>query len=121
MKIARTSRFKNPEQDKVWFENWVTRLESLNGKTYESIPLETSLGKTHVWGLNTKNESLEALVIFPGARTTSLFWDFDNGLTPLQQNLRIYLVETNGLPNLSDGHTPDIKSIGYGEWGFWRY
>jgi pimeloyl-ACP methyl ester carboxylesterase len=116
MKIARTSQFKNPEQDKAWFENWVTKLEALNGKTYERIPLETSLGKTHVWGLNTSNKSLEALVIFPGARTTSLFWDFDNGLIPLQQYLRIYLVETNGLPNLSDGHTPNIKSIGYGEW-----
>jgi pimeloyl-ACP methyl ester carboxylesterase len=70
----------------------------------------------HIWGLSISNESQEALVIFPGARTTSLFWDFDNGLTPLQQHLRIYLVETNGLPNLSDGNSPDIRSVGYGEW-----
>ena len=116
MKIAKTSQFKDPGQDKAWFENWVTKLETVNGKTYERIPLDTALGSTHVWGLNTRNENLEVLVIFPGARTTSLFWDFDNGLNPLQQNLRIYLVETNGLPNLSDGHTPDIKSLGYGEW-----
>ena len=30
--------------------------------------------------------------------------------------MRIFLVETNGLPNLSDGETPDIKSLGYGIW-----
>ncbi len=116
MKIHRASQFKKVEQDRSWFENWVTRLEALNGKTYERIELETSLGRTHVWGLSTSNESQEALVVFPGARTTSLFWDFDNGLTHLQQHIRIYLVETNGLPNLSDGNTPDIKSVAYGEW-----
>jgi pimeloyl-ACP methyl ester carboxylesterase len=116
MKIAKTSKFKNSIQDKVWFENWVSRLETLNKKQYERIQLDTSLGITHVWGLNTHDESLEPLVIFPGARTTSLFWDFDNGLNHLEKNFRIYLVETNGLPNLSDGSTPDIKSMGYGEW-----
>jgi pimeloyl-ACP methyl ester carboxylesterase len=30
--------------------------------------------------------------------------------------LKIYLVETNGLPNLSDGSSPDIKSLDYGWW-----
>ncbi|MCF0049022.1 alpha/beta hydrolase [Dyadobacter sp. LJ53] len=59
---------------------------------------------------------LPALVIFPGARTTALFWDLDIGLQPLEQYYRIYLVETNGLPNLSDGATPDIKQLGYGHW-----
>lgn len=116
MRIAKTSQFKNVEQDKVWFENWVTKLEALNGRQYRRFQLQTALGKTHVWGLNTNDESLEVLVIFPGARTTSLFWDFDNCLDHLKQKLRIFLVETNGLPNLSDGSTPDIKTMGYGEW-----
>lgn len=116
MKIARRSKFKNPIQDKAWFEGWVVKLETLNKKRYDRIQLDTSLGMTHVWGLNTQDESLEALVIFPGARTTSLFWDFDNGLNHLEQKFRIFLVETNGLPNLSDGNSPDIKSKGYGEW-----
>jgi len=116
MKIAKTSQFKNVEQDKAWFENWVTKLETLNEKQYQRFQLETAIGMTHVWGLNTSDESLESIVIFPGARTTSLFWDFDNSLSHLGQNLRIFLVETNGLPNLSDGSTPDIKSLDYGEW-----
>ncbi len=42
-------------------------------------------------------------------------WDFDNNLGNLGK-CRIYLVETNGLPNLSEGNTPDIKTLGYGEW-----
>ena len=116
MRIAKTSQFKNVEQDKAWFENWVTKLEALNGRQYRRFQLQTALGKTHVWGLNTNDESLEVLVIFPGARTTSLFWDFDNCLDHLKQKLRIFLVETNGLPNLSDGSTPDIKTLDYGEW-----
>ncbi|WP_428662585.1 alpha/beta fold hydrolase [Runella sp.] len=116
MKIYRTSHFKNPALHHQWFEKWVARLESLNQKKYERIIIETSLGKTHVWGLHTSQLHRPPLVIFPGARTTALFWDLDNGLSELEENYRIYLVETNGLPNLSDGHTPDIKSLGYGEW-----
>ena len=116
MEIKFKSSFKNQEQDKLWFENWVKQLEKINNKTYQRIELQTSLGKTHVWGLNTENQSLEPLVIFPGARTTALFWDFDNNLNYLGDKFRIYLIETNGLPNLSDGNTPDIKSNGYGEW-----
>ena len=59
---------------------------------------------------------MDTLVIFPGARTSSLFWDFDKGLDNLGVKLRIFLVETNGLPNFSNGDTPDIKSLDYGHW-----
>ncbi len=116
MKIKRTSYFQDPDSDKAWLENWVEKLERLNNRRYEHITVETLLGKTHVWGLNTDDTSLEALVIFPGARTTALFWDFDRGLDKLGKQMRIYMVETNGLPNLSDGSTPDIKGFDYGEW-----
>lgn len=116
MQIKHTSSFKNPEQDTAWFKNWVAQLEQANKKTYERISVKTSLGHTQVWGVNTQLKEAETLVIFPGARTTSLFWDLDNGLVNLGTPLRIYLAETNGLPNLSDGSTPDIKSEGYGEW-----
>lgn len=116
MQIKRISRFKNPSQDRLWFENWVRELESANNRQYTRIVMETALGKTHIWGLNTDNEGLETLVIFPGARTTALFWDFNRGLDHLNGQFKIYLVETNGLPNLSDGNTPDIRSAGYGEW-----
>jgi esterase/lipase len=116
MEIKGKSYFKEAKVDLPFFENWVDQLEKDNGRVYERIKVMTSLGKTHIWGLNTKEENLEILVVFPGARTTSLFWDFDRGLDNLNHKLKIYLVETNGLPNLSDGLTPDIKSLDYGLW-----
>jgi pimeloyl-ACP methyl ester carboxylesterase len=116
MKTKNTSYFKEPAKNNSWFINWVSELEKNNKRVYEQIQINTSLGKTHVWGLNTSSNNLQTLVIFPGARTTALFWDFDNGLDHLISNFRIYLVETNGLPNLSDGNSPDIKSNEYGEW-----
>jgi esterase/lipase len=116
MVIKSKSYFKDAKADLTVFENWVNQLEKHNGRVYERFEIKTSLGNTHVWGLNTKEENLETLVVFPGARTTSLFWDFDKGLDNLNQKLKIYLVETNGLPNLSDGLTPDIKLLDYGLW-----
>jgi hypothetical protein len=62
------SYFKDEVNDRRWFENWVAGLEKLNGKQYESFQIETGLGLTQVYGLNTKDDSLETLVIFPGAR-----------------------------------------------------
>jgi pimeloyl-ACP methyl ester carboxylesterase len=116
IKIHRHSNFKDLPKDLEWFNHWVNRLESLNQKKYERIEVSTSLGKTHIWGIHTENKNLEPLLLFPGARTTSLFWDLDNNLKNLSDHFRIYLIETNGLPNLSDGATPDIKGNGYGEW-----
>ena len=116
MEIKAKSYFKDKQKDKKYFENWVKELEISNQRVYEKIEVETSIGKTQVYGLNTKVENLETLVIFPGARTTSLIWDFDKGLDNLNHKMRVFLVETNGLPNLSDGGTPDIKSLGYGVW-----
>jgi pimeloyl-ACP methyl ester carboxylesterase len=66
--------------------------------------------------LNTKESYRDKLVIFPGARTTSLIWDFDKGLDNFRHQLRIFLVETNGLPNQSEGQSPDIRSLDYGIW-----
>ena len=116
MNIKHTSFFKSLEKDHAWFNQWVLQLEKSNGRTYERLTVNTILGKTHVWGLNTDNSTNDALIIFPGARTTSLIWDFDRGLDHLHHPLRIYMVETNGLPNLSDGNTPDIRSLDYGHW-----
>ena len=116
MNIKAKSSFKDEQKDKDYFENWVKELEVNNQRVYEKFEVKTTIGKTQVYGLNTKEENIETLVIFPGARTTSLIWDFDKGLDNLNLKIRIYLVETNGLPNLSDGETPDIKSLGYGIW-----
>ncbi|MFY7997068.1 MAG: alpha/beta fold hydrolase [Candidatus Kapaibacteriota bacterium] len=116
MKIYAHSKFKDELNDQQWLQTWVQQLERLNKRTYQRIEINTSLGKTHIWGINTEVPNLETLVIFPGARTSSLFWDFDRGLDNLNQRLSIYLVETNGLPNYSNGSTPDIRSLDYGYW-----
>jgi pimeloyl-ACP methyl ester carboxylesterase len=116
MKIYSKSHFKDEKRDRNYFENWVSQLEKNNGRQYERYEIETSLGRTIVWGIHTKEEHSDTLVIFPGARTTSLIWDFDKGLDNLNHKMRIFMVETNGLSNLSDGATPDIKSMDYGIW-----
>lgn len=116
MKIYSKSQFKDETADRNYFENWASRLEKNNSRQYERYEIETSLGMTHIWGLNTRDEQLDTLVIFPGARTTSLIWDFDKGLDNLNHKMKIFMVETNGLPNLSEGMTPDIKSLDYGLW-----
>lgn len=116
MEIKKHSNFKEPVSDLKWFNNWAEAIEQQNGRTYERISVRTGLGNTHVWGINTGLKDAETLVVFPGARTSVLFWDLDKGLKELGDPYRIFLVETNGLPNLSDGDTPDIKGKGYGEW-----
>ena len=116
MKIISSSYFKDKKTDIQYFEHWVKKLETINDRKYERYDIVTSIGKTQVWGLNTTENYTETLVIFPGARTTSLIWDFDRGLDNLNYKMKIFMVETNGLPNLSDGETPDIHSLDYGIW-----
>lgn len=116
MRIYRRSSFRNPMEDHSTFRNWVQRLSAHTMRKYGERTIQTQLGSTHVWVINAEVPSGRSLVIFPGARTTSLIWDLDCGLDEIGNDVDIYLVETNGLPNLSDGHTPDIKSNDYGKW-----
>ncbi|HNP20785.1 MAG TPA: alpha/beta hydrolase [Panacibacter sp.] len=116
MKIKSLSVFKNPAKDAAWYLNWVNQLEKLNRLRYHRFDVATKLGNTVIWGINTHNSHAEALVIFPGFRTSVLFWEFDRALDALRHDYRIFLVETNGQPCLSDGHTPHIRSEGYGHW-----
>jgi pimeloyl-ACP methyl ester carboxylesterase len=117
LKIKRTAFFKKPKEGKEWMENWVAKMEASNARSYTKISIETALGKTQVYGLNLDENYTESIVIFPGFRTSTLFWDFEKGLDVFKDKaLKIYLVETNGQPNLSSGHSPDIKGDGYGIW-----
>jgi pimeloyl-ACP methyl ester carboxylesterase len=116
MKIHSISSFKNPSEGKVFIENWTLALQQLNGSRYEKITVQSLLGETVIWGVNTENKEMKTLVIFPGFRTCSMFWDFDNGLKELKKNYRIFLVDTNGQPSLSEGKTPRIRSEDYGVW-----
>jgi pimeloyl-ACP methyl ester carboxylesterase len=88
-----------------------------NNIEYTKFKIATSLGKTQIYGINTEKIDLETLLIFPGFRTTSLIWDLDKGLQSLAKQTRIFLVETNGQPNLSDGYSPSIRNLDYGKWG----
>lgn len=116
MKIKFESKFKDVSAAQLWFESWVSRLEHVNRRSYTKLELSTSLGKTVVYALNLDSTASERLVIFPGARTSSLFWDLNRNLDLLKKDFKIFLVETNGLPNLSDGRSPDIHSLDYGWW-----
>lgn len=116
IQIKKKSGFKDPVTDLIQFRSWVKKLELANNRSYREIQVKTSIGMTHIWGVNLESQAKDTLVIFPGARTTPLFWDFDKNLDNFNHPLKIYMVETNGLPNLSDGATPDIKSLDYGTW-----
>jgi pimeloyl-ACP methyl ester carboxylesterase len=110
------SSFKSITEDKQWFTNWIYEIETSNKRKYEQVTIETSLGKTQIFCVQGRDMNAETLVIFPGARTSALFWDLDRGLDNFKTPLNIFLIETNGLPNLSDGHSPDIHSNDYGHW-----
>jgi len=110
------SHFKDLNQDQQALKRWIQALEQTNGYHYEKRLVKTSLGTTQVYGLNTHDPSLETIVLFPGFRTTALIWDLDQGLAPLAKRFRVFLVETNGQPNLSEGHSPSIHSLDYGIW-----
>jgi pimeloyl-ACP methyl ester carboxylesterase len=115
--IKKKSYFKNDPEYLEWFEKWIRDLEEVNQRQYERFNIKTSLGNTVVFGLNTTAKNLPAILIFPGFRTTSLIWDLDKGLDSLSKHFRVYMIETNGQPNLSDGNSPSIRSLDYGTWG----
>jgi len=114
--IKNTSGFKDQELDHQWFHQWVERLTAHTGNVYQLQFADTSLGKTAVYTLAGIDFNKPPLVIFPGYRTSSLFWDLQGGLDILSRKYRLYLVETNGQPNLSDGNSPDITTNDYGWW-----
>ncbi len=116
MNIKAASGFKDTDQGIKFLNAWINKLQLNSGTVYERIDIQTSLGNTVVWAINTDKDYKHTLVIFPGYRTSSLFWDLDNGLEDLKKECRIFLVETNGQPNLSDGNTPDIYTNDYGVW-----
>lgn len=117
VKAVRHSDFKQPEAGAKWFMDWADQLAQMNGHgLYQGDWVHTSLGKTWVWRIEGPPVGGKPLVIFPGFRTTPLFWDLDGNLAEISRNRTVYLVETNGQPNHSDGSSPDIKSDGYGLW-----
>lgn len=111
-----TSYYKNPAVSEQFLNAWKSKLEKLNGCSYKRKDIQTSLGNTIIWTINEDKPELETFVCFPGARTSILYWDFDNALSEIKKRFRLYLVETNGQPNQSDLNSPEIQSDAYGHW-----
>jgi pimeloyl-ACP methyl ester carboxylesterase len=116
IKIRGISHFKSPENAAAFLQHWSEKVQRLNNCFYERIIVPTSLGNTNIWAYNRKDTEKETLVFFPGARTCGLFWDMDNALLPFKKSHRIFIVDVNGQPNLSDQSNPFIKDDGYGVW-----
>ena len=109
------SKYKN-ENSRKWLETWLRDVLRTNNLDYERAEVETFLGKTSVLAKNHERKDLEPLIFLPGGRTCGIFWDINNNLAPLYDDFRIYLIDVNGQPGLSDGDAPKIDSEGYGRW-----
>lgn len=109
------SKYKH-QNSRKWLETWLKDVFRTNNLKYESLEIETFLGKTSVLAKNREREDLEAVIFLPGGRTCGIFWDFTNNLAPLYDDYRIFLIDINGQPGLSDGGAPPIDSDGYGRW-----
>ncbi|MBK6527208.1 MAG: hypothetical protein IPG07_17665 [Crocinitomicaceae bacterium] len=104
------SYFKNGQNFLQW-----SVVKHHSGHSYQKLEIKTELGNTLIWQTGNLNAK-KTIVIFPGFRTSPLFWDLDKGLDYLMDDFKIYLVETNGQPNPSDGNSPAIRSLDYGHW-----
>lgn len=113
--ITKKSKYKT-KNSREWLENWLENVLTANNLEYERFELETSLGKTSILAKNRNRKELEPIIFLPGGRTCGIFWDINNNLAPLYENYRIYLLDVNGQPGLSDGNAPLLDSEGYGIW-----
>jgi len=109
------SKYKN-ENSRKWIETWLKDVLRTNNLNYERIEIETFLGKTSILAKNHGRADLEPIIFLPGGRTCGIFWDINNNLAPLYDDFRLYLIDVNGQPGLSDGNAPLIASDGYGQW-----
>lgn len=108
--------FYKGRESREWLEGWLADVFKVNKLEYKRLNLQTSLGSTKVLAKNHERKDLEPLIFLPGGRTCGIFWDINNNLAPLYARYRIYLVDVNGQPGLSDGNAPLIHSDGYGKW-----
>lgn len=111
----KTSCFLNELQAREFLTNWNNSIIQRCGRAWKSEFVPTKWGKTHVLHLHAEQEHLPALIIFPGARTSGLVWELDNAMEKIK-NHRIFLIDVNGQPTLSDGNCPDMKKGELGEW-----
>lgn len=113
--IAKKSKYKTANS-REWLEGWLEKVLRTNDLEYERFELETSLGKTSILAKNREKKNLDAIIFIPGGRTCGIFWDINRNLAPLYENYRIYLLDVNGQPGLSEPNAPLIEGFGYGKW-----
>ncbi|HEY0427697.1 MAG TPA: alpha/beta hydrolase [Pyrinomonadaceae bacterium] len=112
---AKKSKYKTKDS-REWLEKWLEDVLKTDNLDYERLNFPTLLGNTSILAKNHGRKELEPLVFLPGGRTCGIFWDLNGNLAPLYADYRIYLVDVNGQPGLSDGNAPLIDSDGYGRW-----
>jgi pimeloyl-ACP methyl ester carboxylesterase len=113
--VLKQSKYKTKDS-REWLEDWLADVLRANNLDYQRLNLQTFLGNTSVLAKNHERKELEPLIFLPGGRTCGIFWDLNGNLAPLYADYRIYLVDVNGQPGLSDGNAPAIASDGYGKW-----
>lgn len=116
LQVHSISGFKDPSAGIAFLDDWNARVIAQADAGITGRVIDSPLGRTQVWQMGLTSPDAPALVVFPGFRTASLIWELDGLLAPLRSQYRIFLVDTNGQPTLSDGQTPDIKGPGYGTW-----
>ncbi|GAB3045012.1 alpha/beta fold hydrolase [Spirosoma pulveris] len=110
------SRYRNPAEALRFNQHWADQLQALNGLPYQRLTLATDWGSTVVWVHTPKRRFAETLVFFSGFHSPALAWDINHNLAPLKKNYRLCLVEINGQPGLSAGHSPALETDAYGRW-----
>jgi pimeloyl-ACP methyl ester carboxylesterase len=116
MRPADYSRYRNPQQALDFLTQWNQQLQRLTQHTYLPWQLSTDWGATVVWVHTPKRRIYETLVFFADFHTTALTWEINQNLSRLKANYRLCLVEINGQPNLSEGHSPELATDAYGVW-----
>ncbi|GAB3047203.1 hypothetical protein GCM10027185_58870 [Spirosoma pulveris] len=116
MVVPDFSRYRNPQQARLFNEQWAHQLQVLNGLPYQRLTLTTDWGQTVVWVHLPKRRFAETLVFFSGFHSPALAWDINHNLAPLKKKYRLCLVEINGQPGLSAGHSPALASDEYAHW-----
>lgn len=110
------SRYRNPQQARLFNQQWAQQLQALNGLPYQSLTLATDWGSTVAWVHTPRRRIAETLVFFSGFHSPALAWDINHNLAPLKKKYRLCLVEINGQPGLSGGHSPALESDEYASW-----
>lgn len=116
MTPAGFSRYKDPQQAFAFLTQWNQQVQQRAGLDYQALSLPTDWGQTVVWVHTPKRRIYQTLLFLSDFHSPALAWDINQSLTRFKTNYRLCLVEINGQPGLSDGHSPALETDAYGQW-----